>query len=484
MNLIILIAYLAGITIVGILAGRHVSDIRDFAVAGKNYGAWIIFATLSASFIGGGFSIGNSEHVFNLGVVNIVCLWGFSLQILLVSVFIAPRMDRYQDAITTGDIIGKHYGKLAKVLTGGLSVILCAGILGAQVSAMGYIFNVFTGLPRLWGILIGCSIVILYSTLGGMKAVVASDIFQFIVLAVGIPLTLVFSVMYAGGVHEVLSHVPASHFQIVTEEFPWTAFISLFLTFLVGETLVPPYVQRLLISSDAKKTARGTFYSGVFSVPFFMITGLIGLVALAIKPSLDANLAMPYIVKTTLPVGVGGVIIAAMISIIMSSADSFLNSASVAIVNDVLMTIKTGSYDDKKLLRIAQTTNLAVGVLAVVFALSIKGVLDILIYSYNFWAPVILIPLVSAILGLRVKFSNFVAGIVGGMVSYVLSVTYLSSIVEVDGIVFGVTGNVVCFYGLYVIQNFGRIRTRLMGRHSSMGEKGVALEPVEKDEPE
>lgn len=457
-NNIILGIYLLVIIIIGIIAGKKVNNITDFAVAGRSYGALVIFATLSASFIGGGFSTGNAEKVFTYGIANIIFLFGFSLQIILVSLFIAPKMDRYNDAITAGDIIGKHYGVSAKILTGILSVIICAGILGAQVGAMGYIFNVFLGIPRLYGILIGCSIVILYSTLGGMKAVVASDILQFIILSIGIPLTLVISIFYAGGINEIASKIPESHFTLSGGTFTFITFISMFLTFVFGETLVPPYVQRLLMSTDAKETAKGTLFSGIFSIPFFAITGLIGLVALSLNPELNPNLALPYIIRTTLPVGIGGIVVAAMISIIMSSADSFLNSASVSIVNDIMVPLKKKSISDHAQLNIAKITNMAVGIFAIVFALRIESILEILIYAYNFWAPIILIPLTACIIGLKVNHRHFIAGLTGGLFTYALSAFYLSSFIEIDNIIWGILGNGLFFFGYYIFSksNAGR----------------------------
>jgi solute:Na+ symporter, SSS family len=459
LNIIILSVYLIIILIIGIISGTKVHNIVDFAVAGRSYGVLIIFATLSASFIGGGFSTGNAEKVYTYGIANIIFLFGFTLQIILVSLFIAPKMDKYNDAITTGDIIEKHYGKNAKIITGILSVVICAGILGAQIGAMGYIFNVFINLPRIWGILIGCSIVILYSTLGGMKAVVASDVLQFIILTIGITLTLIFGIFYAGGIQNIINNVPSTHFTLLADRFTIISFISLFLTFFIGETLVPPYVQRLLMSPSAKTTAKGTLYSGIFSIPFFTITGLIGLVAYALNPDLNANHALPYIINTVLPIGLGGFVIASMASIIMSSADSFLNSASVAIVNDIIIPLNKNKLKDKLQLRIAKLTNLAVGIFAVIFALKIESIIEILLYSYNFWAPMILVPLVSGIIGLKVNSKDFFAGIIGGLIFYGLSAFYLSNFIEIDNIIFGVIGNLIFFFGNYLLNKKKRAST-------------------------
>ncbi len=332
--------YLLAVLAIGLWSGRKHSTLEEYAVASRSFGPLVIFATMSASFIGGGFSTGNAAKVFLFGIANIVGLWGFSLKELLVARYIAPKMDRFQNAISVGDIMATAYGRTGKVVTGMCALFLCAGIVGAQVGAMGIVFNVFYGIDRLWGIGLGCGIVILYTTFGGMRAVVATDVMQFVILAVGLPLVLIFGVAHVGGIDALMAAVPADRLEIPGSQYPWIGMAALFLVFLFGETLVPPYVQRLCIGRSATDAARGTFYSGLFSIPFFAITGLIGLVALAMDPTLNANLALPHVVVTVLPPVLKGLVIAAVIAIVMSSADSFLNSASIAFINDIVKPLK------------------------------------------------------------------------------------------------------------------------------------------------
>lgn len=213
----IIIFYLSVVLLVGLSSGKGMKSLQEFSVSHRSYTSMVIFATLSASFIGGGFSIGNAEKVFRLGIVNIVALWGFSLKELLVAKFIAPRMGNFPNVISTGDIMEQGYGKLGKVVTGFFSVFLCAGIVGAQVGAMGLIFNVFLGIEPVGGILIGCGIVIAYSTIGGMRAVVLTDIIQFCVLAIGLPAALVFGIVKLGGFSTIKAAAPLGHFSIPGE---------------------------------------------------------------------------------------------------------------------------------------------------------------------------------------------------------------------------------------------------------------------------
>ena len=434
--------YLVAVLIIGIRAGKNISNIEEFSVAGRSFSYLVIFATLSASFIGGGFSMGNAEKVFLFGLVNIFALWGFSLKEILVAQFIAPQIKRYDAPITVDHIMGHHYGKAAKVVTGIFSVILCSGILGAQVGAMGYIFNIFLGLDQIYGIIIGLGIVITYSTIGGMRAIVYTDVLQFLVLTVGLPLVLIFGVVEAGGIGAVMQAVPADHLTFLGPK-TVIVFLSLFITFVIGETLVPPYVQRLFIAKDVNEVRKGTLLSGLFSIPFLFVTGSIGLVALALFPEIDANLAMPTMIKETLPIGLKGIVVAGVISIVMSSADSFLNGASVAAVHDVINPlVKT---DDEKNFRLVKIINFLVGILAIIFAVKIKSILDILIYSYNFWSPIVLVPLVVAILGGKVTKIQFYWGMTGGIIGVAGWNFVLNSPFEIDGLIIGVIGNALLF---------------------------------------
>jgi SSS family solute:Na+ symporter len=442
---IIILVYLSFVLGLGLWAGRKVRSLEDYAVADRNYSALVIAMTLSASFIGGGFTMGNAEKVFTLGIINIAVLWGFSLKEILVAKFIGPRMGRFPNAISVGDVMEIDYGRIGKVVTGIFSVLLCAGILGAQVGGMGYLFNLFLGLPVPMGILLGMSIVILYDTLGGMRSVVATDVLQFCVLAVGIPLALFLGIGQVGGLEALASRVPADRFQLFGQITP-VRVLSLFLTFLLGETLVPPYVRRLFISRHPRATCQGTLWSGLFSIPFFAVVGGIGLVALALNPQLNPNLALPYVVETVLPVGLRGLVVAGIIAVVMSSADSFLNSASVAFVNDIVNPLRRRPLSPRRGLLCARLATFVTGSISVLFAIRIKSLLDILIYAYNFWSPIILVPLAASLLGWRASRTAFCAGAAAGLAGVFTWNNLLGTPGGFDGLLVGVFCNLFAFW--------------------------------------
>ncbi|WP_310621469.1 sodium:solute symporter family protein [Flexibacterium corallicola] len=444
-DMIIVAGYLLSILVLGLWGGRIHKGLADYATAGREFGALVIFATMSASFIGGGYSTGNAEKVFVYGVANIVALWGFSCKELLVATFIAPKMSKFPNAVSVGDIMSTTYGKVARLITGISGLMLCCGIIGAQVGAIGVVFNVFFGMDRLLGIAVGCSIVIVYTTLGGMRAVIYTDVAQFIILAIGMPLALIFGIYQIGGVEALYNAVPPDRWTLPGPAFDWLGLVALVLVFMFGETLVPPYMQRLLAGKTATAAARGTLYAGLFSFAFFAVTGAIGLVALALAPDLDPNKAMPYVIMTVLPPVLKGFVFSGVIAIIMSTADSYLNSASITFVKDILLPLRSKPLQEETLLFLAKIATLVVGVLSILFAISIESILDILIYAYNYWAPIILVPLVNAIYGLRKGTLPFLAGATAGGLTTLVWQSFLSSPGDISGLVLGVLMNLLVF---------------------------------------
>lgn len=170
-------------------------------------------------------------------------------------------------------------------------------------------------------------------------------------------------------------------------------------------------------------------------------------------------MALPFVIREVLPVGLTGLVVAGVCSIVMSSADSFLNSAAIAFVNDLVTPMRRRPLERKQALFLAKLTTLFVGLAAIVFAVRIKSILDILIYAYNFWSPVILVPLVSAMSGLSASRRASVAGASAGVAGVALWNSALRNPGSVDGLVVGVLCNLVVFTAVHHVEKrTGEIR--------------------------
>lgn len=431
--------------VIGHVSSKKTTNLNQFSVGHRAFSTFAIFATLTASFIGGGYTIGNAAKVYSSGLLYSFALLGFSVKEILVAKFIAPKMDAHRDCLSIGDIMFKRYGKVAKIITGVFAIIVCGGILGAQVGAMGTIFHQFFNINPLWGILIGFSILTFYSTVGGMRAVVYTDILQFLIIITGIPLAFVIGLRYCGGWQHIVATVPKNHIHFLQNKSDVILFVSMFVTFILGETLVPPYVQRLFMAKNSKTTQNATLYSGLISVPFFIIVGAIGLIALSMNPDLDPNNALPYVVHEVLPAGVRGFVIAGILSVIMSSAAGFLNAGAVSFVNDIVKPLKKDTISEHSLFWMARVSTLLLGIIAVTFALLINNILDILLYAYNFWSPIIVVPLAAIMLGIKSRPANFYIGATCGVLSTIIWSYNFEATSHVQSLVVGVAGNFIAF---------------------------------------
>ncbi len=451
LNTIIIIVFLLVNLLIGYFSSKKIVDFAQFSVGHRSFSALIIAISLSANFIGGGYTMGNAAKVYEGGMLFAFALLGFSAKEALVARFIAPRMSNFNTCYSIGDIIEKGYGVYAKIITGIFSLIICGGILGAQVSALGVIIHETTNINQQAGVFLALAVMFIYSSLGGMRGVVFTDVLQFALLAIGIPLTFLIGLHKIGGWHKLITGVPHHYLYFFHSQNDLTLFILLFFTFMVGEILIPPYVQRLLLSRSSKTTVRATYLSALISIPVFLLSGGIGLIAYCYQQGLKADNVFPIVVHQLLPIGISGIVSAALLSIILSSGSGLLNAAAIAFANDIVKPLKTND-STINFLKLARVSTIIIGIIAVLFALSINSIINILLAAYAFWSPIMLIPLVAVIWGFKSTSLHFLtaafAGIIGVLI-WKYSFHYRLGI-TMPSVLFGILCNLLTFYIFYV----------------------------------
>ena len=442
---ILLAGYFALLILIGVQTMRRVKNPDDFAVAGNRVVWPVLFGSLAAAFLGGGASIGIAGATMRDGYVYMFAFCAFGIQTVLVGWFIAPRLKNYVGAHTLGDVMHEHYGKPARVVTGVLSLALCSGILGAQALAIGTVVNATLEVPTVPAVLIGMGIVVLYSSFGGAWAVIQTDMLQFVFLGVFLPVALLIGLDAVGGPSSLIDQVPAAHLTVLGDYTP-LQFLTLFCALLLGETLVPPYAQRAFSTPDGRHARIGYTMAGFFSFAFYFISASLGLIALVLYPNIETDEALPTVVVNLMPIGVLGLVIAALLAVVMSTASSYLNSTAVVLTKDIYQPLKTSPISSARKLTIERATSVIVGAAATIFALSVPTIVDALLYSYTLWAPTIIVPLFAAVLfGIRsapAALSGIAAGaIVTAVWQWVLPAPFGLD----DGLIPGVLANLIVF---------------------------------------
>lgn len=412
--------YLLLTLVVGLYQSRKIKDMRDYAVAEKNYATPIMVATIFATWVGGESTLGMAEKVFNVGGIFILVFFGSFINKLIIGQFIAPRMGKFRDAISIGDMMEQYYGISGKIITGIAGTLLCIGTLGAQVSAIGYFFQFFLGISFVLGTLIGCGVVIVYSTFGGVRAVTITDVIQFIVLIVAFPMICNIALVSTGGYTSLFEKLPESHRILFPEGHNPLEYVGLILAFSIP-FLDPAITQRLLMSKNPAQMATSMKIAALVEIPFYFMIGVMGLIAVTYYPTIEGTLVIPHLIHEMLPVGLKGLAIAGILAVIMSTADSVLNAASVTFVHDALKPIcqKIGRpLSGQMELFIARTATVIFGSLSIIMALGFDSIVDIIVNSFTVWGPVVVIPLYGAIFGTRGTPAAFLISAASGLTCF------------------------------------------------------------------
>lgn len=457
---IALIAYFLLVLAIGIMTMRRIKTPSDFAVAGNRIIWPVLFATLAATFLGGGATIGRAGESYNIGYAFAVAACAFPLQTILIGLFVAPKLNEYRGAETVGDVMEIHYGRFARLLTGIISLIYCTGLLGAQALALGTIFHTIIGTSVTTGIVIGMVFVLIYSTAGGMWADVQTDVLQFVLLGTFLPIALILGVREAGGAGAMVDALPSGHLEIFGH-YEALAFIGIFLSFLLGECLIPPYTQRALSAPTPTHARKGYAWAGVFGFFFYFVSASLGLVALVLFPGLNSDDALPTIVREVLPVGVAGMVAAALLAVVMSTADSLLNSATVVFAKDLYKSFINPEIEPRLMLWLERSVNVIIGLGALLFALTAESIVDALLYTYALWAPTVIVPFLFAVLTRRSAPKAAVAAMLCGAAATAYWTWGLDEPHGVTGLMVGLATNIVVFALVYLTVDRDRGRVEL-----------------------
>ncbi len=398
MTVTMIAAYLAVLTFVALKA-RAAHQFEEFSLAGRSLTLPLVFGSLAATYVGGAFSIGFVGKGFATGLVFLILGLAFSLQNILVGFFVAPRLRALKDCHTLGDVIGQKYNRTCQIIAGIISVGLCAGFAGVMIKAGGGILADIFGIPFWCAVILVCAVTTLYTTVGGLRASVITDAFQFTTFAILLPLIFLWLLFQTEG---GLGHL--AKVAIETTSQGWASFSGLeivgWLTaFFLGETLIPPNANRALGSKSTRVSRNGFLLAGLFSAIWFTVVLSIGILA-SIKPEVVTEImclpegaredqVLLTLVRTTLPFGFYALLLVVLLSIIMSSLDSLLNAGAVSFTQDIYRFIASPVSDHRALVQ-GRWATVIIAVAAAAGALLVPSIIKGLLFCYSIWAPAVL----------------------------------------------------------------------------------------------
>lgn len=388
-DLAIIAGYMVVVLLIGLFYSGKASNLKEYSIGSRYFSQPIIIASLTATLIGGGSTVGMAQHSFTAGLIFPIAYSGMALSRLLVALIVVPRIEPHFGCVSIGQIMGRFYGLKARAITGLLTITTSIFMVGAHLTAMGFISEALLHIPRSIG-LIACTLVMLaYTTRGGIASVSFTDYFQFICILVAIPICCIIGLVDIGGIANLTKNLPTTHFQFWNTEKETLNFYQLMFICYAIPACYPVVIQRILMSKNAKKARQSLIFTAGISICLFFSISIIGMIARVKEPNLVPEKAFPFLVEYILPTGIRGFAIAGLFAVLMSTIDSFLNSIGIAISNDICPVFTNLDLTEQRKLSITKTTVFIAGFLSLLSAICFEGVLEGLFASMNLWIPII-----------------------------------------------------------------------------------------------
>ncbi len=462
-DLTIFVVYILVMLGIGFFFHKKNKDIDDYYVGGRKMGSLHIGLSVVATDVGGGFSIGLGGLGFAIGLAGSWMLFTGLIGAWLSAVILIPRIKRLSKSVklyTFPQIFETFYDHRVALLAGVISAIGYIGFTSSQLLAGAKLASAtFVDLNLNHALLLMGVVAIVYTVLGGLKAVIYTDSVQWAILMTGlIFIGIPFSYEAIGGIDAIKATVGPEFLSL--GNVTWQSLLNWFVTIVpiwfVGMTLY----QRIYASRDEKQARRAWYIAGIFEWPIMAFMGvLLGLFArvafengmfvdmgFVTMEDMDAEMGLPLLLRNILPFGLMGLILSAYFSAILSTADSCLMAASGNLLSDIIGKFRKINIHNKKTLMLSKGLAFLIGGIALLIAWKMKMVLELMLYSYAFMVSGLFVPVLAALLS---KYTNSVAAflsmLIGGSTTLILIIIDIPLPFRLDPNIFGITASFVVY---------------------------------------
>lgn len=412
-----ILAYLFFLIIVGAYRSRLVKTQADFMVAGRRLSAKVLVGTLLATWIGSGSIIAGAGLAYKRGFPALWFDAGVWVAIVILYL-VAGRVRRFAQ-YTVPDILEARYNQYARVLGAITTIVAYTAIASYQFRAGGMVLNLVTGISVDQGIIITALFVIGYTVLAGMISVAYTDVVNGIVMILGIAFALPFLIKNAGGWSSIVSALPKEHFQVLGDMsiFEALGYSLPTMLLLLGESNM---YQRFFSAKDentAKRSVIGWIFGTIIIETAIVVLAIVGS---AIFFGIEPEMVVLHSARFGLPLIIGCVMLAAIVAIIVSTADSFLLVPSTNIMRDIYQRFINPKASQKKIVFYSRIVVVLLGIIAFVQVRFFTTILEMAIYAYTVYGVGITPAVMAAFFWKRATAAGGVTSIGAGMITTIL----------------------------------------------------------------
>lgn len=431
LDIFIIIFYFVIIAGIIYLSSRNVGSSMDFMLGGKRFGSLAIMATQGASMKGSASLIGYAGGAWKNGIGVLFASQCYNVGgWVAIMLGLARRLKRSADHIeirSVGDVFKHRYqrNRLARVCGGIASTWLALATMASQLVAIGLLLYMATskyGVTYVQCMIISCIIAILCTIFGGLVSVIYTDVFQWFIMTptifIVIPLLCVRNGATPGNIHA----------QLAAEQYfslrPSIAWVTLLISGLLTSVADIVYLTRFISAKDEKTAVRGSMFGFLYTTLWAGMVIFFGLAAAVIikTDAVTANDQVLYkLMGEIMPAGFLGLFAAALLATTISTVDSYLHIAVVAVTVDIREALSAKKLTDKQELFLVRVLTVVLTFVCMIIVLKMKGIIAIFNLGWGSYASAIFAPLMATFYWRKSTAESTLAGIIGGAAVYLFS---------------------------------------------------------------
>jgi len=429
--------YTLSILCVGVYSARYGrASSEDFFLADRGIGAWVAALSASASSESGWVTLGLVGMAFQTGVGALWIIPGTVLAFLFNWLVLANRLRTFaaaHQAITIPDILAARFSGRTAALIRLLAMLIILSMLSAyvaaQFSATGKMFSTMLGWHYREGVIAGAVIVLLYTVSGGFRAVAWTDVIQAVLMVSALVILPVVLLGELGGIEAAWLRLAqlesGTHLTDPVAGKTGMALLGFFSVWLgipLGYSGQPHLLVRFMATRDATAIRRGALISTVWVFLLFSGAVLLGILARAYYGVLDdPETVLPRVAAELLPGAVGGMMIAAVLAAICSTADSQLLVSASALSHDLYVRVLDRQPDSRTIQLFNRIAVLGVGLVAMLIALGeVRVIFDFVIYAWAGLGAAFGPALILILLGKRSSAAGVITGMLVGFITAIV----------------------------------------------------------------
>ena len=393
--------YFACMIMVGYVVKSKVKTAEGYLVAGRAFGLLQNSMALTACFLGGSLVLSVPGLTLKYGVWSDDAMWGATAVIggifllVIIGFFYMPQLWRLK-LLSLGDYFYLRFGKT----TGLLVSLVMAGTfvfyIGVQILVFAKVCTAFMGWPLVTAAIIGIGIVTIYTVLGGLWAIMATDMIQVFLVAIGIIVLTPIAISLVGGWEGFTSQMDASKLQMlpqVPESSAWLAWLASLSLVGIGGIVSPDIMQRAFAAKTpgvAKNSAWVAFVVKTGLTVLMVILALVGgilisngTISLTGDLNGDHELIVPVMVKNLLPTPLMIIFLGACLSAVMGAASSALLAMAAMISKNLWKDFLKPETTDKELVLVSRICVVVFALIALYLALRMKFVYMLMAFGFD-----------------------------------------------------------------------------------------------------